>query len=90
MDSILFSRQMLHPQNWLEIEKRWLQVRKNHKNDFLKRRKLPLLRPDQRVRFQDPIPRSGRSHILVRQTMTTGSKTIIKHIVTDKTDISSS
>ena len=56
-DSLPFSRQMLRPQNRYEIEKRRLEVTANrHKeNDESKRRKLPLLRPGQRVRFQDPI-----------------------------------
>jgi hypothetical protein len=56
-DAIPFSRQMLRPQNRYEIEKRRLEVRENqrHENDSSKRRKLPLLRPGQRVRFQDPI-----------------------------------
>ncbi len=56
-DAIPFSRQMLRPQNRYQIEKRQLVVRENqrHKNHSSKGRKLPLLRPGQRVRFQDPI-----------------------------------
>ncbi len=56
-DAIPFSKQMLRPQNQYEIDKPWLKVRENqrHENDSSKRRKLPLLRPGQRVWFQDPI-----------------------------------
>jgi hypothetical protein len=56
-DSLPFSRQMLRPQNRYEIEKRRLEINdgQRHKNDSSKRRKLSLLRPGQRVRFQDPI-----------------------------------
>jgi hypothetical protein len=48
---------MLRPQNRYEIEKRRLEINdgQRHKNDSSKRRKLSLLRPGQRVRFQDPI-----------------------------------
>jgi hypothetical protein len=64
-DSLPFSRQMLRPQNQYEIKKRRLEINdgqhhkndssKRHKNDSSKRQKLSLLRPGQRVRFQDPI-----------------------------------
>ena len=56
-DSLPFSRQMLRPQNRYEIEKRRLEVneKRRNENDASKRRKFPLLRPGQRVRFQDPI-----------------------------------
>jgi hypothetical protein len=52
-----FSRQMLRPQNRYEIEKRRLEINdgQRHKNYLSTRRKLSLLRPGQRVRFQDPI-----------------------------------
>jgi hypothetical protein len=55
--AIPFSRQMLRPQNQYEIEKCRLEVRENqrHRKDLSKKRKLPLLRLGQRVRFQDPI-----------------------------------
>jgi hypothetical protein len=48
---------MLRPQNRYEIKKRCLEINdgKRHKNDSSKCRKLSLLRPGQRVRFQDPI-----------------------------------
>ncbi len=56
-DTLPFSRQMLRPQCRFEIEKRRLEVREGQRqeNDSSKRRKLPLLRPAQRIRFQDPI-----------------------------------
>ena len=55
-DSLPFSRQMLRPQNRYEIERRRLEIREGQrqKNNASKRRELPLLRPGQRVRFQDP------------------------------------
>jgi hypothetical protein len=56
-DTLPFSRQMLRPQCRFEIEKRRLEVREGQRreNDASKRRKLPLLRPAQRIRFQDPV-----------------------------------
>jgi hypothetical protein len=48
---------MLRPQCRFEIKKRCLEVREGQRqeNDASKSRKLPLLRPAQRIRFQDPI-----------------------------------
>jgi hypothetical protein len=48
---------MLRPQCRFKIEKRRLEVREGQRqeNDTSKRRKLPLQRPAQRIRFQDPI-----------------------------------
>jgi hypothetical protein len=56
-DTLPFSRQMLCPQCRFEIAKRRLEIREGQRqeNDVSKRRKLPLLRPAQRIRFQDPI-----------------------------------
>jgi hypothetical protein len=56
-DTLPFSRQMLHPQCRFKIEKRRLEVQESQRqeNDASKRQKLPLLRPAQRIRFQDPI-----------------------------------
>jgi hypothetical protein len=56
-DTLPFSRQMLHPQCRFEIEKRRLEVQEGQcqENHASKRQKLPLLRPAQRIRFQDPI-----------------------------------
>ncbi len=56
-DTLPFSRQMLRPQCRFEIKKRRLEVWEGQRqeNNASKRRKLPLLRPAQRIRFQDPI-----------------------------------
>jgi hypothetical protein len=92
-DSIPFSRQMLHPQNRYEIEKRRLKVRENQRHENDSSKSYPYSDRVSESDFKTQSRRSGpsleRSPVSARQTETTGLKMTIKHIVIDETNVSS-